>query len=166
MFCHLQPSPYDRKTSMFLCSFSQPAVLGEVVSLVCFLWHSLLSINSLYMSSTLALRGEEGHYGPSSVPAPRGGAWARLPVQAEWEGSLAQSTPFRAKASPATNGGGEFSVSFRISFQHHAPGSLLFVLFLPSPLLQTTGGIFTPDFLTSPPHAFLDLGTPFFQSSF
>lgn len=106
MFCHLQPSPYDRKKSMFLCSFSQPAVLGEVVSLVCFLWHSPLSINSLYMSSALALSGEEGHYGPSSVPAPRGSVWARLPGQAEWAGSLAQSAPFPAKASPATNGGG------------------------------------------------------------
>lgn len=42
--------------------------MGEVVLLVCFLWHSPLSISSLYMSLTLALSGEKSHYGLEFCP--------------------------------------------------------------------------------------------------
>lgn len=52
--------------------------------LVCFLWHSHLSTNSLQMSLTLALSGEKGHYGLRFCPCSQ----MRCLGEAPWSGKM------------------------------------------------------------------------------
>lgn len=102
-------SSYFRKKSTFLCSCSQPEVLGEALFCLSVFSATVPSLPALFMNLTLALSGEKGHYCLKFVPAPRPIAWAGLPGQAEsqvlW---LNLSLPgqgqakAKARASPGT----------------------------------------------------------------
>lgn len=76
-------SSHFRKKSMFLCSCSQPEVLGEALFCLSVFSGTVPSLPALFMNLILTLGRERPFIASSFVPAPRPIAWARLPGQAE-----------------------------------------------------------------------------------
>lgn len=117
---------------MFLCSFSQPEILGEVLFCLPVFSGTVVSPPALFMSLTPALSGEKGHYCLKFCPCSQTHCLGGAPTSGRKLGSLAQSIYFRPRPAqlprPARPGGGGWwgweSAPFCLPFQYHAPQHL------------------------------------------